>query len=365
MEISIKSFERRDKTRRKAMKRIAIGVMTLAVLLIAIQALAEEKAVEHEYLSLTLPAGWVTQDMPSNFEKEVIGWLKSEKIPGTSITVSCYRGRRYNYSNIRIAALKTIAAVYPKGQEMLKKPKKIRTDSGYKAVVELWRGAIDSSGLTVYLQTPMGIVKTKHCWILMLGYTPDSSGPQLEEDFMKIINSTGPPRTKKKVSPKKDLTAPSEVKELPKQEVKESPMGTEDSLIQEGPTLIAKGQYSRVLELIEDLPEERRRHVQVQTLECFANLKGWMSDRNTTCKSRWWSLRQQLINSGDKEATPVLVIFLKDEDPWLRIYAAELLGYIGDKRALKDLREAGENDANRKVRGYAKKAYERISGEKF
>jgi hypothetical protein len=248
---------------------------------------------------------------------------------------------------------------------MLKKPKKIRTDSGYKGVVELWRGAVDSGGLTVFLQTPMGILKTKHCWILMLGYTPDSSGPQLEEDFMKIIKTAGISRAKKKVSPKKEVTVPPEIKEVPKEEVKESPMGIEDSLIQEGPTLIAKGQYSRVLELIEDLPEERRRHVQVQTLECFANLKGWMRNKDRTCKSRWWNLRQKLINSGDNEATPLLAILLKDEDPWVRVYAAELLGHIGDKRALKDLREAGENDGNRKVRGYAKKAYERISGERF
>ena len=171
------------------MKRIAIGVMTLAVLLIAIQALAEEKALEHEYLSLTLPDGWVTQDMPSNFEKEVIGWLKSKKIPGTSITVSCYRGRRYNYRKIRIAGLRTIAAACPKGQEMRKKPTKMRTDSGYKAVVELWRGAVDAGGHTVSLQIPMGIVRSKHCWVLMLGYTPDSSGQQLEEDFTRIIKT--------------------------------------------------------------------------------------------------------------------------------------------------------------------------------
>jgi HEAT repeat protein len=47
------------------------------------------------------------------------------------------------------------------------------------------------------------------------------------------------------------------------------------------------------------------------------------------------------------------------------MYAAELLGHIGDKRALKDLRVVGENDENRKVRKYAKKAYEQMSGEKF
>jgi hypothetical protein len=171
------------------MRKMAIGIMALVVLLIAVQALAEGNVFEHEYLSLTLPEGWGTQDIPGNFEKEVIGWLKSEKIPGTSITVSCYRGRRYNYRKIRIAGLRTIAAACPKGQEMLKKPTKMRTDSGYKAVVELWRGAVDAGGQTVSLQIPMGIVRSKHCWVLMLGYTPDSSGQQLEEDFTRILKT--------------------------------------------------------------------------------------------------------------------------------------------------------------------------------
>jgi HEAT repeat protein len=41
------------------------------------------------------------------------------------------------------------------------------------------------------------------------------------------------------------------------------------------------------------------------------------------------------------------------------------LSHIGDKRALKDLREIGENDENRQVRKNAKWAYEQISGQKF
>jgi len=180
-------------------------------------------------------------------------------------------------------------------------------------------------------------------------------------------------RAKKKALEKKEVAVPPEVKEipkrevkaLPKEEVKESPEEIEGFLIQKGPTLIAEGEYNRVLDLMEDLPRIRRRHIQIQTLECFANLKGWVSGRNQSCKSGWWRLRQKLINSGDNEATPMLVVFLKDEDPWLRVYAAELLGHIGDKRALKDLRAAGENDENRKVRKYAKRAYEQISGEKF
>jgi len=170
---------------------------------------------------------------------------------------------------------------------------------------------------------------------------------------------------KKEVLAKKEVAVAPEVKESPKEEVKESPQEIEDFLIQKGPKLIAENEYDRVLELIDDLPRRRSRHIQIQTLECFANLKGWVSDRDQSCKSRWWNVRERLINSGDNEATPMLLIFLKDEDPWLRIYAAELLGHIGDKRALKDLRAAGENDENRKVRKYAKKAYEQIFGEKF
>ena len=163
-------------------------------------------------------------------------------------------------------------------------------------------------------------------------------------------------REKKKVLAKKEATVPKEVVERPKE--------IED-LIQKGPRLIAEGEYNRVLALIEDLPGRRRRHIQIQTLECFANLKGWVFDKDTGCRLGWLNLRQRLINSGDNEATPILVIFLRDEDPYLRLYAAELLGHIGDERALDALREVGTNDENHKVRRYAKKAYKQISGEKF
>ena len=170
--------------------RLLAGVVIIAIWAgVAVQGLAEENVFTHEYLSLKLPEGWVTQDIPSNFEKEVIGWLKSENIAGASITVHCYRGRRYNYRSVRIGALRTIASAYPKGQEMLKEPTKIKTDSGGTAVVELWRGVVDAGGQTVLLQSPVGIVRTNQCWLLMIGYTPDASGTQLEEDFINIIKS--------------------------------------------------------------------------------------------------------------------------------------------------------------------------------
>jgi hypothetical protein len=139
----------------------------------------------------------------------------------------------------------------------------------------------------------------------------------------------------------------------------------EDLLIHGGPQLVGEGKYNEVLELIEDLPGRRRRHIQIQTLECFANLKGWVCDRDRSCKLGGWNLRQKLIHSGDDQATPTLVILLRDEGPYVRLYSAELLGHIGDERALEYSRAVGENDKNRKVREYAGKAYERIWGEKF
>ncbi len=141
-----------------------------------------------------------------------------------------------------------------------------------------------------------------------------------------------------------------------------SSAASEDVLIQQGPALIAEGNYKRVLDLIEDLPLKARNNIQIRTLECFANLKGWLSVKDQVYKMNWWGLRLKLMYVGDTEATPMLVIFLKDKDPYVRKYAAELLGYIGDERALDDLREVGKNDKNSGVRRYAKWAYKQISG---
>ena len=136
-------------------------------------------------------------------------------------------------------------------------------------------------------------------------------------------------------------------------------------VIQEGPKLISEGKYDQVLNLIKDLPAKEGGDTQIKTLEYFAYLKGWVSKTCPDCKAKSWALRTELIKLGDKETTPMMVIFLKDKDPYLRLYAAELLSHVGDKRALKDLREAGENDENQKVRKSAKWAYEQISGERF
>ena len=103
--------------------------------------------------------------------------------------IFCYKGEGYNYSSVRIAGLKTIASGFPKGQERLKKETKVKIDGGLSAIVELWRGAVDASGTTAFLQVPMGIIKTKSGWILMLGFTPDSTGAQLEEAFLQMIQS--------------------------------------------------------------------------------------------------------------------------------------------------------------------------------
>ena len=163
---------------------LLFGLTGLAHLVVA-----QDGTFNYDNFSLTLPEGWVKQDPPKGSEKEVVGSLKSEKMAGTSILVLCYKGWRYNYRSIRIAGLKTIASVYPKGQEELKKETKLKTDGGLTAVTELWRGFLDAGGKTVTLQTPMGIMETKAGWILLLGFTPESSGAQLEEDFLKMIKS--------------------------------------------------------------------------------------------------------------------------------------------------------------------------------
>ncbi len=149
---------------------------------------AGQAQFNHEYLSLDLPAGWsVNQKTVTG--KELIGSLQSTSIAGASILIFSYRGAVLNYRNIRIRGLKRIAADYPKGQKVLKKPYSIRTQSGYKPKVELWQGFIDTGSMTVALQSPMAVMKTKKAWILMVGYVPDVTGAKMEEDFLKILKS--------------------------------------------------------------------------------------------------------------------------------------------------------------------------------
>jgi hypothetical protein len=168
---------------------LLLNIFLFGLIGFAHQAFPQENIFTYDNFSFTLPEGWVKQDIPKGSEKETVGSLKSEKMEGTSILMFCYRGRQYSYSSTRITGLKTIAAVYPKGQEQLKKETKMKTDGGLAVITELWRGAVDASGKTVLLQTPMGIIKSRAGWILMLGFTPDSSGGQLEEDFIKMIKS--------------------------------------------------------------------------------------------------------------------------------------------------------------------------------
>ncbi len=150
---------------------------------------AQEDTFSFHDLSFTLPEGWVKQDIPKGSEKELIGSLKAENIPGTSSLIFSYKGGRYNYSGVRITGLKTIASVFPKGQEMLKRETKVETEGGLTGSVELWRGAADVGGAAVFLQAPMGIVETREGWILMLGFTPDATGKQLQEAFLEMFQS--------------------------------------------------------------------------------------------------------------------------------------------------------------------------------
>jgi hypothetical protein len=144
----------------------------------------------HPSITLTLPPGWAPHDIPSNFEKETVAWLKSDTIAGASITVFCYRGPMQSYRSTRIRGLKTIAASYPIGQSEMKKTTKLVTDSGFSATTELWKGFVSSGGQMLTLQSPLGIVKSEKGWIMMIGYVPDAGGPQLEEDFLMILKST-------------------------------------------------------------------------------------------------------------------------------------------------------------------------------
>jgi len=164
--------------------------LCLVVLLLPFSANAESQ-FSHQYLTLTLPDGWYEGKIPPGSEREVIAVLKTKKIKGASIMVMCYRGGGFMYrgTKTRIRGLKTIAAVYPEGQKMMKKPYKFEADSGRRASVEHWIGNLKVGNLTVTLFTPMAVLKSKHCAALFLGFTASNSAEALTDDFLKILKT--------------------------------------------------------------------------------------------------------------------------------------------------------------------------------
>ncbi len=166
-----------------------LHVYLLVFIAFANPVLAQEDVFEYGDFSLKLPKGWAQQGVSRGAEKELIVSVKSEDFPGTTVLIFFYKDARFNYSDIRIIGLKTISSVFPKGQEMLKGGMKVNTDGGLTAVVELWRGLADVKGTSAFLRVPMGIIGTKRGWIVMLGFTPESTGAQLEEAFSSMIHS--------------------------------------------------------------------------------------------------------------------------------------------------------------------------------
>jgi hypothetical protein len=135
-------------------------------------------------------------------------------------------------------------------------------------------------------------------------------------------------------------------------------------LVERGPIMISEDRPEKVLEIIKGFPYKRRLDGNIQVLEGFSYLKKWILYKDPKSKEQWYGIRTNLIYTMTKDVTLILVTFLNDGEPWLRLHAAELLGFIGDEKALKELEKVGKEDENHRVRRYANWAYKQISGRK-
>jgi hypothetical protein len=151
----------------------------------AIHVLAQENVFDYDDFSLTLPEGWVKEEISKGSGKEVVGSLKSEKIAGTTVLVLCYKGCPYHYSNVRIAGLKTLASIYPRGQETLKKGTKLKTEGGLTAVRELWRGAVDAGGRPCSFNPPWESCRRRRVGYLCWDLHPMRQDPNWKKTFLK------------------------------------------------------------------------------------------------------------------------------------------------------------------------------------
>jgi HEAT repeats len=135
-------------------------------------------------------------------------------------------------------------------------------------------------------------------------------------------------------------------------------------LIENGARMTRENQVDKVLDMIRELPLEKKSDFRIKVIENFANFKGYAMTRRREYGERWKLSYNSMILSGDKSATPILVEFLKDENHYVRDRAAVALGYIGDERALEDLNRVSDQDEKGLIRRRAQWAHDQIGAIK-
>ena len=148
--------------------------------------------------------------------------------------------------------------------------------------------------------------------------------------------------------------------ELEKKEIEKIP-DKFSYLMENGVKMIRENEYENVLYMIGKLPSEKKWDFRIKVLENFANLKGFVVTKRKEYGKEWKIFYKPMVLSGNKIATPILVEFLKEDDPYMRDSAAKVLAYLGDKRALEELKRLADQDPYSKVRARAKWAYDQIS----
>ena len=144
--------------------------------------------------------------------------------------------------------------------------------------------------------------------------------------------------------------------------------GQEDKftfLIENGARMIRENEIEKVFNLIAELSPEKRGDFRVRVIENFVNLKAYLISKRKEYGKKWQVDYKHMVYTGNKIATPILADLLKDGDPYIRAFTARALGYLGDQRALEEVKKVADHDPNSKVRSRAQWAYEHISGGKI
>jgi hypothetical protein len=136
-------------------------------------------------------------------------------------------------------------------------------------------------------------------------------------------------------------------------------------LIENGARMICENEYEKVLNIISELPPEKKVDLRIKVLENSAYLKSYLLTKNKVHAQKWEVSYKTVIYSNDRTATPILVELLRDDNLYVRAFTAKALGFIGDPRALDELRRVAEQDESSRVKSKAKWAYEQISGGKL
>jgi hypothetical protein len=147
-----------------------------------------DRTFSHELVTLELPTSWKSEERPKNFEKEIVGYFVSDRVPGANLFVVCYKGLLLDKSKVFRAAKLSAEGAIPNCQPTMFSEDE-KTARGKPITVMCCSGTLAVAGSDVTLSALTATTKGKQSWVNLIMTRPGLCSPETVGELTRIARS--------------------------------------------------------------------------------------------------------------------------------------------------------------------------------